>query len=76
MEVPEKPGLEGLEDKWADAFRDLYREPPSWYSSPNYRNSFSPNTFVSDLGRFRVYIDAITSQKTLSNTLGFARMGS
>ncbi len=41
----------GLEDKWADAFRDMYREPPSWYSSPNYRNSFSPNTFVSDLGR-------------------------
>ena len=41
----------GLEDKWADAFRDMYREPPSWYSSPNYRNSFSPNMFVSDLGR-------------------------
>ncbi len=41
----------GLEDKWADAFREMYREPPSWYSSPNYRSSFSPNTFVSDLGR-------------------------
>lgn len=41
----------GLEDKWADAFRDMYREPPSWYSSPSYRSSFSPNTFVSDLGR-------------------------
>ena len=41
----------GLEDKWASAFRDMYREPPSWYSSPNYGNSFSPNMFVSDLGR-------------------------
>jgi uncharacterized membrane protein len=41
----------GLEDKWANAFRDMYREPPSWYSSPNYRGSFSPNMFVSDLGR-------------------------
>ena len=41
----------GLEDKWANAFRDMYREPPSWYSSPNYKNSFSPNMFVSDLGR-------------------------
>jgi hypothetical protein len=45
----------GLEDKWADAFRDMYREPPSWYSSPNYRNSFTPNTFVSDLGRSQAY---------------------
>jgi uncharacterized membrane protein len=41
----------GLEDKWAEAFLDIYREPPSWYSSPSYRSSFSPNTFVSDLGR-------------------------
>lgn len=41
----------GLEDKWADAFRDMYREPPDWYSSPNYRGSFTPNMFVSDLGR-------------------------
>ena len=41
----------GLEDRWADAFRDMYREPPNWYSSPSYRGSFSPNMFVSDLGR-------------------------
>jgi len=41
----------GLEDKWANAFRDMYREPPSWYSSPSYRGSFTPNVFVSDLGR-------------------------
>lgn len=41
----------GLEDKWADAFRDMYREPPDWYSSPNYRGSFTPNMFVTDLGR-------------------------
>ena len=41
----------GLEDKWANAFRDMYREPPTWYSSPGYRGSFTPNMFVSDLGR-------------------------
>ena len=41
----------GLEDRWAEAFRDMYREPPSWYSSPGYMNSFTPRLFVADLGR-------------------------
>ncbi|MFI5324263.1 MAG: DUF2207 domain-containing protein, partial [Thermodesulfobacteriota bacterium] len=41
----------GLADRWANAFRDLYKEPPSWYSSPNYGSNFTPNLFVLDLGR-------------------------
>jgi uncharacterized membrane protein len=41
----------GLEDKWADAFKDMYKEPPDWYHSSNYGSSFSPNIFVSDIGR-------------------------
>ncbi len=41
----------GLADRWAGAFRDLYREPPSWYSSPHYGSNFTPSLFVSDLGR-------------------------
>jgi uncharacterized membrane protein len=41
----------GLADRWAGAFRDLYKEPPSWYSSPYYGTNFTPNLFVSDLGR-------------------------
>ncbi|HZX13985.1 MAG TPA: DUF2207 domain-containing protein, partial [Thermodesulfobacteriota bacterium] len=41
----------GLEDRWAEAFHDMYKSPPSWYDSPGYRNSFSPRIFVSDLGR-------------------------
>jgi len=41
----------GLEDRWAEAFHDMYKSPPSWYDSPGYSNSFSPRIFVSDLGR-------------------------
>jgi len=41
----------GLEDKWAGAFKDMYKEPPDWYHSANYGSSFSPNIFVSDIGR-------------------------
>ena len=41
----------GLEDRWAEAFHDMYRQPPSWYDSPRYGNSFSPRIFIDDLGR-------------------------
>src|SRR5690606_23153984 len=41
----------GLEEKWADAFKDIYREPPGWYSSPGYGNSFTPRIFAADIGR-------------------------
>jgi len=41
----------GLEDKWAGAFKDMYKEPPDWYHSSNYGTAFSPNIFVSDIGR-------------------------
>ncbi|MEZ4546872.1 MAG: DUF2207 domain-containing protein [Thermodesulfobacteriota bacterium] len=41
----------GLEEKWADAFKDIYREPPGWYSSPGYNNSFTPRIFAADIGR-------------------------
>lgn len=41
----------GLEEKWADAFKDIYREPPGWYSSPGYTNSFTPRIFAADIGR-------------------------
>ncbi|MBI2485941.1 MAG: DUF2207 domain-containing protein [Deltaproteobacteria bacterium] len=40
-----------LGDRWAEAFRDMYKTPPSWYDSPGYSNSFSPHIFVNDIGR-------------------------
>lgn len=41
----------GLGDRWADAFKDMYKSPPSWYYSPRYGDVFAPRIFVSDLGR-------------------------
>jgi len=41
----------GLEDKWANAFSDIYREPPNWYHSTYHGNTFSPKHFVNDVGR-------------------------
>jgi len=41
----------GVADEWAEHFRELYRDPPSWYDSPSYRTGFYPVAFVHDLGR-------------------------
>jgi hypothetical protein len=36
----------GVEDRWAAAFDDLYREPPEWYSGSGYGN-FRASSFTS-----------------------------
>lgn len=41
----------GLEDKWANVFKDMYLKPPSWYSSPSFQSSFNPSLFVSNIGK-------------------------
>lgn len=41
----------GLEDRWANAFKEMYTKPPSWYSSPSFQSSFNPGLFVSNIGR-------------------------
>lgn len=41
----------GLGDRWAEAFHDMYKNPPSWCDSPRYGNVFSSQVFVMDLGR-------------------------
>ncbi len=40
-----------LGDRWADAFRDMYKTAPSWYDSPRYGGTFEPRIFVNDIGR-------------------------
>lgn len=39
-----------LEKRWADAFADIYREPPRWYVGTSH-DGFHPRLLVSDLGR-------------------------
>ena len=40
----------GVADAWADAFADLYTQPPNWYTSSRYGSGFHPTAFVSDVG--------------------------
>jgi uncharacterized membrane protein YgcG len=40
----------GVADAWADAFRDVYTEPPRWYRSPRHVGGFGPRGLVDDLG--------------------------
>src|SRR5690606_2575411 len=40
----------GVADQWADAFKDLLREPPDWYIGPHSGAYFTPRAFVNDLG--------------------------
>ncbi len=39
----------GAADQWADAFADIYSEPPAWSASSS-PGRFSPRGFVSDVG--------------------------
>ncbi|NNL65293.1 MAG: DUF2207 domain-containing protein [Myxococcales bacterium] len=41
----------GVADAWADAFAEIYTEPPSWYHGYDPHGPFRPNLFVSDVGR-------------------------
>ena len=66
----------GLEDKWAGAFKDMYREPPNWYHSSSYGNSFSPNIFVNDIGRsLGVMNRSLSSTPRRSGGSGFSSGG-
>lgn len=40
----------GAADAWAQAFADLYTEPPSWFRS-HHGGPFRPRSFVADVGR-------------------------
>lgn len=41
----------GLEEKWAEAFSNVFTNPPDWYTSSRYGSGFYPRIFVNDLGR-------------------------
>ncbi|HZD06320.1 MAG TPA: DUF2207 domain-containing protein [Longimicrobiales bacterium] len=39
-----------VEDRWAKAFEDLYREPPTWYAGSDPTRGFRTSDFTSRLG--------------------------
>ena len=66
----------GLGDRWADAFKDMYKSPPSWYYSPRYGDTFAPRIFVSDLGRsITVMSSSFASSPRRSGGSGFGGGG-
>jgi uncharacterized membrane protein len=67
----------GLGDRWADAFKDMYKSPPSWYYSPRYGDTFAPRIFVADLGRsLTVMNSSFASSPRKSGGSGFGGGGS
>ncbi len=67
----------GVADAWADAFADLYREPPSWYTSPRYGHGFQPRMFVRDVDRSLQSLgSAMASAPRGSGASGFGGGGS
>ena len=59
----------GQADQWAEAFADIYTEPPSWYHSNSYSSGFHPRSFVSDLGHsMQTMGNAMTSQPQSSSS--------
>lgn len=66
----------GVADQWADAFADLYTQPPSWYHSSRYTDGFVPRIFVNDLGQsLRTMGETLKSQPRGSGTSGFSSGG-
>ncbi len=66
----------GLGDRWADAFTDMYKSPPSWYYSPRYGDTFAPRIFVADLGRsLTVMNSSFASSPRKSGGSGFGGGG-
>jgi len=41
----------GCADAWANAFADIYTEPPGWYGSPRYEREFTPRLLVNHMGQ-------------------------
>jgi hypothetical protein len=67
----------GAADAWADAFAEIYRQPPSWYHGYDGVDSFRPGRFVADMGRGLDTIGhAMTSQPSSgSGSSGFGGGG-
>ena len=66
----------GVEKKWASAFKDIVREPPSWYVGSN-PGGFSTGGFSSRLGALSTHAaGAMSSSPRSSGGSGFGGGGS
>lgn len=66
----------GVEQKWAGAFKDIVREPPTWYTG-NSAIGFSPGGFTSRLGALSTRAaSTMSSSPRSSGGSGFGGGGS
>jgi len=57
----------GVDKRWADAFKDIYTQPPEWYSGPGYGPRFYPNSFVSSLNTMATRTAAVMASAPRSS---------
>jgi uncharacterized membrane protein len=58
----------GVADKWANAFRDIYREPPTWYVGTS--GSFNMTSFSRDIGAMSSAMSSSMSSSPSSSGSG------
>lgn len=56
----------GLADKWAQTFKDIYKEPPSWYEG--YHGTFTTLYFVNSMNSFNNTFSTNISSSPSSGT--------
>jgi len=57
----------GVDKRWADAFKDIYTQPPDWYSGPGYGPRFYPNSLVSNLNQMTTRTAAVMASAPRSS---------
>ena len=58
----------GVEEKWARAFENIYREPPSWYVGGT--GHFSPGNFAASMSEMSSAVSSSTSSSPSSSGSG------
>jgi uncharacterized membrane protein len=67
----------GVEKKWAGAFQNIYRQPPSWYQGGIYNGGFFPILFISSLDNMSMRTSSVmASAPRSSGGSGFGGGGS
>jgi uncharacterized membrane protein len=63
----------GVEKQWAEAFEDICKQPPQWYTGGTPAAMFRPHAFTSDLGRMSAAAGAaMVSAPRSSSGSGFS----
>jgi uncharacterized membrane protein YgcG len=67
----------GVEKKWATAFSDIYKQPPSWYQGGMYGNNFLMFGFLNDMNMLSVQAAAamVSAPRSVSSGSGFGGGG-